>query len=184
MQPVKLLLLSISILVFFSCSMDYGDLRNNNTIGDDVPDSIIRDFLYTSVDNGNAVFRIYAAESKNYSQKNETQLKKVVFQELNSKKEIITQGTAEKGIIHTESNDAELSGSIIIYSADNEAEISSEYLYWKDSEKMLSGSENGKVKVLKDSGTEISGQGFTGDLKTKTFRFEKFVRGVYHNEDN
>ena len=184
MQVNKLFLISVSVLVFFSCSMDYGDIQNNNTIGDNIPDSIIRDFLYTSVDNGNVVFRIYAVESENYSQKNENQLKKVVFQELNNKKEIITEGTAEKGIIHTESNDAELSGSIIIYSADNEAEITSDYLYWKDSEKLLSGSENGKVKVLKDSGTEISGQGFTGDLKTKTFSFEKFVRGVYHNEDN
>ena len=184
MQAGKLLLLSISVLVFFSCSMDYGDIQKDNTIGDSIPDSIIKDFLYTSVDNGNTVFRIYAEVSENYSQKNENHLKKVIFQELNNQKEIITEGAAEQGIIYTESNDAKLSGSIIIYSADNEAEITSNYLYWKDSEKVLSGSENGKVKVLKDSGTEISGQGFTGDLKTKTFCFEKFVQGVYHNEDN
>jgi len=184
MRTVKLLLLSISALVFFSCSMDYGDIQNDNTLGDNVPDSIIRDFLYTSVDNGNPVFRIYAEESENYSQKNENNLKKVIFQELNNQKEIITEGTAEKGIIFTKSNDAELSGSIIIYSVGNQAEITSNYLYWKDSEKILLGSENGKVKIRKDSGTEISGQGFTGDLNTKTFSFENFVRGVYNNEDN
>ncbi len=184
MQVCKLFLISVSIVTLFSCSMDYGDIQNDNTIGDNIPDSIIKDFLYTSVDNGNTVFRIYAEISENYSQKKETQLKKVVFQELNPKNEIITEGTAEKGIIYTESNDTELSGSITIYSAENKAEITSDYMYWKDSEKILSGSINGKVTVIKDSGTEISGQGFKGDLKTKTFSFDKAVRGVYHNEDN
>jgi len=184
MQANKLFLLFASILVIVSCSMDYGDIQNTNTIGDNIPDSIIKDFLYTSVDNGSTVFRIYAEVSENYSQKSETNLKKVVFQELNKQNKIITEGTAENGIIHTESNNAELSGSIIIYSTKNEAEITSNYLYWNDGDKTLSGSTNGKVKVTKDSGTEISGEGFTGDMKTKTFSFERFVKGIYHNENN
>ena len=184
MHPCKLFLISLSIVVLFSCSMDYEDIQNDNAIGNNIPDSIIKDFLYTSVDDGSIVFRIYAEVSENYSQKNETHLKKVIFQELNTKNEIITEGTAEKGTIFTESNDAELSGSITIYSAENKAKITSDYMYWKDSEKILTGSVNGKVTIIKNSGTEISGKGFKGDLKTKTFNFENAVRGVYHNEDN
>ena len=164
--------------------MEYNDIEVEEELGDNIPDNVIENFSYTSVDNGSIIFRLYSQRAENYSQKNETILEKVVFREYNLKNEIVTEGTAAKGLIHTDSDDAELTGSLIIYSAENEAEITADYLYWNDAEKTLRGSDKGKVILLKDSGTQISGSGFTGNLKTKIFNFERDVKGIYHYEDD
>jgi len=184
MQRAKLLPLFIVFLFSLSCSLDYDEIEFAEKLGDNIPDNVIENFAYTSVNNGNIVFRLYAQRAETYSQKDKTILQDVIFREYNSDNKITTEGTAEKGIIHTDSDDAELSGSLIIYSADNEAEISADYLYWNDLEKTLSSSDNGNVKLIKDSGTEISGTGFKGDMKTKRFDFKSNVKGIYHYEED
>ena len=163
--------------------MEYNDIEIKDKFDENIPDNIIENFSYTSVDNGSIVFRLYSEKAENYNQKNETILDKVVFREYNINNDIVTEGTAEKGLIHTDSDDAELTGTRI-YSTENEAEINAEYLYWNDANKTLNSSENGIVKLFKDSGTQISGTGFKGDLKTKIFNFERDVTGIYKYEDN
>ncbi len=184
MYPFKLFILIPAIVLTVSCSIDYGDTGKEEEIGDNIPDTIISNFSYTSVDNGNIVFRISSLRAQNFSIKKETTLSGVVFREYNRKGEIITEGESEKGVIYTESDDAELTGSIRIYSAPNETEIIADYLFWNDSEKTLSGAGDGFVKMIRDSGTEISGRGFEGDIKTRLFTFEKDVNGLYHYEED
>lgn len=185
MTELKLLpLFLLAILVSLSCSLDYDEIEFAEKLGDNIPDNVIENFSYTSINDGKIVFRLYAQKAETYSQKNETILQNVVFREYNSDKGIATEGKAEKGIIHTDSDDAELSGSLIIYSSENEAEISAEYLYWNDLEKSLSGTDNGKVKLIKESGTQISGTGFKADMKTKRIDFKYNVEGIYHYEED
>lgn len=184
MQISKVLSFPLLSLIILSCSMDYSDAEIAEEIGENTPNSIIENFSYTSVDNGDVVFRLYSEKAENYSKKKETILYNVVFHEYNTDNELVTEGTAEKGVIYTESDDAELTGSLIIYSAANEAEITAEYLYWDDSAKSLTGSDNGNVKLLKDSGTEISGTGFYGDMRSKIFSFDKNVNGIYRYEED
>ena len=183
MQINKLLVFPMAIVIL-SCSIDHSDIEIAEEIGENIPDSVIENFSYTSVDNGSIIFRLYSKKAENYSKKKETILYYVVFHEYNTDNELVTEGTAEKGVIYTESDDAELTGSLIIYSAANEAEITAEYLYWDDSAKSLTGSDNGNVKLLKDSGTEISGTGFYGDLRSKIFSFDKNVNGIYRYEED
>ncbi|MCK5672205.1 MAG: LPS export ABC transporter periplasmic protein LptC [Spirochaetales bacterium] len=184
MQIIKLLIFVLFISLFSSCSMQYDEIDLDKELGDNIPDNIIENFSYTSVDNGNIIFRMYSIKAENYSKRNETILNNIVFREYNLHNEIVTEGTAEKGLIHTDTDDAELTGSLIIYSTENEAEITADYLYWNDSEKTLTGSENGYVKLLKNSGTQITGTGFSGDMKSKKFIFENNVKGIYHYEDD
>ncbi len=180
----KLVILALIIMLMISCSIDYGETVESEEIGTNIPDTIIDNFSYTSVDNGNTVFRISAGTAENYSIKKETVLTGVVFREYKPDGEIISEGKSEKGVIYTESDNAELTGSILIYSTINETEISADYLYWNDSEKTLSGSTNGYVKMIRDSGTEISGSGFSGDIQTRVFTFERDVNGLYHYEED
>jgi len=184
MQAAKLLIFLLIPFFSLSCSMDYEDIEFTEELGDNIPDNVIEDFSYTSVENGNIVFRLYSQKAENYSKKNETILNNIVFREYNSKNEILTEGTAERGLIHTDTDNTELTGSLIIYSTENETKITADYLYWNDSEKTLRGSGNGKVKLLKDSGTLITGTGFSGDMKTKNFNFERNVKGIYHYEED
>ena len=184
MQRNKIFVFIIFAIFFQSCSMDYEIMEAAEELGENIPDNVIEKIIYTSVDNGSVVFRLYAQKAENYSQKNETILYTVVFREYNLNNEIVTEGTAQKGLIYTNTDDAELAGSLVIYSLENETEIQADYLYWNDSEKTLKGSINGNVKLLKDSGASISGTGFSGDMKTKLFNFESNVTGIYHDEED
>ena len=183
MQGYKILVLIIFVIIVQSCSMDYENMEAAEELGQNIPDNVIENFFYTRVDNGSVVFRLYSKKAENYSQKNETILYEVIFREYNLNNDIATEGTAETGLLHTDSDDAELTGTLI-YSTENEVEINAEYLYWNDANKTLSGSENGIVKLFKDSGTQISGTGFKGDLRTKFFNFERDVKGIYKYEDD
>ncbi len=107
MQAAELLIFLLIPLFSLSCSMDYDDIEFVEVLGDNIPDNVIENFSYTSVENGNIVFRLYSQKAENYSKKNETILNNIVFREYNSKNEIVNEGTAVKGLIHTDTDDTE-----------------------------------------------------------------------------
>ena len=96
--------------------MQYDEIDLDKELGDIIPGNIIENFSYTSVDNGNIIFRMYSIKAESYSKRNETILNNIVFREYDLNNEIVTEGTAESGLMHTDTDDAELTGSIIIYS--------------------------------------------------------------------
>ena len=84
MQINKVLALSLLSIGILSCSIDYSDAQIAEEMGENTPNSIIENFSYTSVDNGDILFRVYAEKAEDYSKKKETILNKVIFQEYNS----------------------------------------------------------------------------------------------------
>ena len=91
---------------------------------------------------------------------------------------------AGKGIFHTDTEDAEIIGSVFVYSIANEASVEAEKLYWDSRNRILKGDPEDRVRIIRDNGSEISGTGFTGDLKTLTFLFEKSVSGTFIDEED
>jgi len=130
--------LSILILMI-SCSIDYGDSILPDKIMDDTPDNILYHFLYTESSKGNKDFSIYADKAEIYNARKQTVLTDVVFQQYDSNGTVVTEGKADKGLIFTETNNAELSGDLRIYSSAEEAEIKTSYLFWNNEDKTLTG---------------------------------------------
>lgn len=171
------------LLIMASCSLDYSSVYTTEEMSADIPDSILYEFVHTSVKDGTPVFRLSAGTAYIYNKKEETQLLDILFQEFDRKGEIITEGRADEALFFTESENAEFWGNLFFYSLSEEASFQTEYLYWNDEEKRLIGRDNGEVLIQRDSGTEISGTGFEAEARTRIVTFAGPVSGTYVLED-
>lgn len=181
---MKYLLVSIlTILIFAGCSLDYSSSFLSDDMSEDIPDSILTEFIHTSVKNGLPVFRLYAGKAAMYNKKEETQLSEIIFIEYDGKGEVITEGSAESAVFFTESEDAEFWGNLYFYSLAEEASFSAPYLFWSNTEKKLTGNDNDQVFIQQDTGTAVRGIGFEAQARTRQVTFSGAVTGTYVIED-
>ena len=170
--------LTLTILIA-SCSIDYGDNSLPDKLLEDVPDNILYDFIYTKNEDSHKSLSIYAHKAEIFEEKQQTILSGVVFQQFDNNSNITAEGKAEKGILFTSNDNVEISGEIVIYSSQEEAELATSYLFWNKDAKILEGKSDTGIKITRDSGTVISGKGFTGDMTTKTYSLNSDVTGEY-----
>ena len=175
--------LILLLFLFFGCSLDYQAAMGEDTLSEDIPDMIMSGFNHVVFSGGTPSFRLYAGEAQSYTKIKKTLLTDVFFQEMDAEGKVITEGSATKAVFFTDTENAEFSGDIKVYSLKEETFITTDYLYWNDAERLLTGPEEGWVHLKQDSGTELEGIGFVGDLSSKTFFFSKDVSGVYVFEE-
>ncbi len=177
------LILLISVFSF-SCSIDYGDSILPDEMKEDIPDNILRSFLYTENSDGHKTFSLYAAKAEIFNTKEQTILTDVVFQQFDSNGNLIAEGRSDRGVIFQDNDNAEMRGNIQIYSSREEAELSTSYLYWDNEENTLTGRQDTPMTIKKDSGTVLSGRDFSADMRTKTYFLGSRVHGEYIYEEN
>ncbi|RKX87991.1 MAG: LPS export ABC transporter periplasmic protein LptC [Spirochaetes bacterium] len=177
------LILLISIFSL-SCSIDYGDSILPDEMKEDIPDNILRGFLYTENSDGHKTFSLYASKAETFNTKEQTILTDVVFQQFDSTGALITEGRSDRGVIYQDNDNAEMRGNIQIYSSQEEAELSTSYLYWDNEEKTLTGKQDTAMTIKKDSGTVLSGRDFSADMRTKTYFLGNRVHGEYVYEED
>src|SRR6056297_1666929 len=128
--------LLMGFVFYSSCSLDYQQEQLVNEMEESIPDSIIYSFEHTAVENGAPLFRLIAEEAALYGEKKRTELSDVQFYEFDKEGAIVTEGTADEAVIFTESEDAELTGDLQVYSLREEAEIFCDYMYWNNEQKL------------------------------------------------
>ena len=178
MRSSRSLLLLVP-LVLFGCSLDYRTGQTGGTPAADTPDTILYDFTTTSVRGQEPYFRIKAAEAETFDKKNITSLTKVSFEEFDSEGKVIARGTADHAIYHTDTKNAELTGHLDVYSSQEKARITTDYLEWNDKNHTLTVKPDVPVSIVKDDGSNIEATGFEADLRTRTIRFTSDVRGTF-----
>ncbi len=171
------------MLLTFSCSINYDESSIADKILKDTPDTVLYSFIYTESDNDHKSFSIYADKAMTFDTKQQTFLEGVVFQQFDKNNKIITEGKADKGIIFTENNNAEISGNIKIYTSREKAQLETSSLYWDNENKTLTGKPDAAITIIKDSGTVIQGKDFQGDMRLKIYTLDGGVTGEYINEE-
>ncbi len=179
------ILLSVTLffILFYSCSINYDENMLPEKMMENIPDNVLYNFIYTENENGHKSFSIYADKAEIFDKKQQTILTGVVFQQFNKDNVPVSEGRSDTGIIFTENNNAELTGNLKIYSSSEETELETSYLYWDNDKKTLTGKPDKKIRITKDSGTVITGKGFTGDMKTKIYFLNSEVTGEYVYEE-
>lgn len=180
----KLVRLLVFSLFAAGCSLDYSSVLVTDDMSEEIPDSILLEFSHTSVKNGLPMFRLYSGQAYIYNQKEETQLSEVVFQEFDSKGDLITEGKADRALFFTDTENAEFWGDLYFYSLAEEASFSTTYLYWNSEEKKLIGKEENQIVITRDTGTEIRGTGFEAEARSRTVHFSGAVIGSYVQEED
>ncbi|GAB1431473.1 hypothetical protein MASR2M29_00980 [Spirochaetota bacterium] len=174
-------------LALCSCRLDYGTGLDKD-LSEEIPDTVVYDFVHTVAENGSPRFNLKAKRAESYQAKKLMRLYSVSFIEYAGgssldQEQILSEGKADRAVFYTDTESAELSGSVYLYSAKEKSTIRSSYLEWNGESRILSSRADAVSSIYNEEGSGISGSGFGVDANRRSFGFDKHVDGQYSNSD-
>jgi len=166
-------------LLLISCTLDYEQARVAESIPGQTPETILIDFTHTVVSGGRIWVILEADRAETYSERKEIVLEGVYFREYDEEGYLLTEAQAERAVFSTDSEDATVSGSIVIYSQEEKASLQASQLFWTREGRRLIAEDGQTVRLQKDDGSFVEGQGFSADFRRKKLEFASRVRGSY-----
>ncbi len=145
---------------------------------EEAPTAVFTNYSHTVVVRGKRNFVLAAARAELYESAKRTTLEGVTFSEYDPDSgELLSLGQAESAVYHTDTKDAEFSGSVRLESKRQDAVLQGEYLRWIDKDKRLEGRLDRTVTVSRADGSRVSGAGFEADARKRSFAFRESVEG-------
>jgi LPS export ABC transporter protein LptC len=183
MNEARVVLLSILVLFALSCSLDYEQARVAESIPGQIPETILFEFTHTVVSEGRVWVILEAKRAETYGERNEIILEDVYFREYGEEGNLLTEAWAERAVFATDSEDATVSGSIRIYSHEEQASLQAGRISWISEGRRLIADDGQTVRLQKDDGSYVEGEGFSADFRRKKLEFSSRVRGSYVREE-
>ena len=136
-------------------------------------------------DSGDDPLRVYPYRRvrETYSERNEIILQDVFFREYDQEGNLLTEAQADRAVFATDSENATVSGSIQIYSHEEQASLQAGRLSWVSDGRRLVADDGQTVRLQKDDGSYVEGEGFSADFRRKRLEFSSRVRGSYVREE-
>jgi LPS export ABC transporter protein LptC len=144
----------------------------------ELPAAVFSGYEHTVVVRGKPEFQLKAERAEFYETSKKTLLSGVSFSEFDPDTgELLSQGRADEAVYHTDTKDAEFSGSVRLESRKQDAILEGEYLRWIDKDKRLEGRLDRTVTIGRADGSKVSGAGFEADARRRSFAFRESVEG-------
>ncbi len=171
------------LAVLSGCSLDYGAAMAED-LAADVPDTVVVGFSHTIVENGSPRFRLEAERGESYQAQKKMKLTGVRFVEYAAGgaaggAEATAEGRADSAVFYTDTESAELSGSVRFRSATDGVTVESGYLEWDGEARLLSSRAETVTTLSDDDGTSLSGSGFGADAARRSFSFGNRADGRF-----
>ena len=183
MNAARTVLWIILMLFCMSCSLDYEQARVAESIPGQIPETILFEFTHTVVSGGRVWVILEAARAETYSERNEIILQDIFFREYDQEGNLLTEAQADRAVFATDSENATVSGSIQIYSHEEQASLQAGRLSWVSDGRRLVADDGQTVRLQKDDGSYVEGEGFSADFRRKRLEFSSRVRGSYVREE-
>lgn len=164
-------------LLLYSCSL--AGLASQVAAGEEEqPTAVFSDYAHTVVVRGRKNFVLKADKAQLFQTSKRTLLKGVTFSEYDPDTgELLSLGKADEAVYHTDTKDAEFSGSVRLESKRQDAVLQGEFLRWIDKDKKLEGRLDRTVTISRKDGSNVSGAGFEVDTRRRSFSFRESVEG-------
>jgi|GEM_PF-439714 len=170
-------LAAAAVLVISACSLngyDTGGISSQQ----ELPSASFTDYTHTVVEGGKKLLELKAASAQLYGTSKKTVLTDVRFSEYDTGSgELVSFGQADEAVYHTDTKDAEFSGSVVLESLRQDAVLRGEYLRWIDKDKRLEGRLDRTVTISRSDGSFVSGAGFEASGLDRSFSFRESVEG-------
>jgi LPS export ABC transporter protein LptC len=164
------------------CSLDYEEAMVRETMADTIPDLVLYNLEHVIVSDGKVIARLEAARALQYDKRNETQLEDVHFRELDDQGQVQTEVWADRAVWHRDTEDAEATGDIYLYSNKEEASVLAQSLRWTKADRVLAAEPGDRVLLRREDGSELEGTSFRADFRSSEVHLDA-ARGVYVYED-
>lgn len=171
----KIIITVITLFFIMGCSFNYADAHLEDTLDEQMPDIVLIDAKLVFI-RGTEV-TIESDRIEIFSKQKQQSMFNVIFKEVSNNGEIRIEGNADQISIETESNNITMLGNIHARSNQDETELTSEYLYWNDEDRIITGSPILPVSIKKDIGSTISGYDFRGDAEKREITIGGNVQG-------
>jgi LPS export ABC transporter protein LptC len=149
----------------------------------EAPYAVFAGYAHTAVVRGARNFVLKAERAELYEKSRKAVLSGVSFAEYDPDTgELLSQGTAEGAVYHTDTKDAEFSGSVRLESKRQDAVLEGEKLAWIDKDKKLVGGLDRTVTIGRSDGSRVGGAGFEADSRRRAFSFRGGVSGTIVEE--
>jgi LPS export ABC transporter protein LptC len=168
-----------AVLLVCGCSLNYDEAKLEEQASGGIPDTVATRIVHRINKEGRLSLQMEATRAETFNSTNTTVLSNAHFVEYDRDGNAATEGSARKVIYHSDTENAEISGSVRVHSASEKGNVSAESLSWVNKEKRLSAPPGETVLIRKDDGSFISGTGFTGDFRTRQVTFSGPVKGSY-----
>ncbi len=166
-------------LILAGCSLDYGAAMAED-LAEDVPDTVVIGFSHTVVENGSPRFRLEAERGESYQVQKKMKLTGVSFTEYEpGTRNISAQGSADSAVFFTDTESAELTGSVRFHSSQDGVTVESGYLEWDGQARLLRSRAETMTSLRDDDGSSLSGAGFSADANRRSFTFGNRADGRY-----
>lgn len=149
----------------------------------EAPYAVFSNYAHTVVVRGSRNFELRAKKAELYEKSKRAILSDVSFAEYDPDSgELMSRGKADYAVYHTDTKDAEFSGSVSLESRRQDVSLAGERLAWNDKEKKLVGGLDRTVSIGRSDGSWVSGAGFEAEARTKSFSFKESVSGILAGE--
>lgn len=169
----KVFLLILSTVLFFSCSLKYGE---NVNVEDSTPEFVFQDTTITRYEDKKITVEISAGTLEQYKDSSETFAKDVEFTAYDDDGEVRTDGTCGYLFTDTDKEIYELYDNIELYNHDDETKFFADVLKWNAKNEQLTSGRGNNVRIETED-TVMHGSGFSASGISKTFVFTGSVTG-------
>jgi LPS export ABC transporter protein LptC len=177
-------MLGISLVFWgvLGCSFDYGEGALEN---EEQPDIIMKEVEYVRVRNGDPLVRFMAESAERYEKRQTMELKNFSFEQFEHHGEDINAiGEAGTASVELDSGNIRLRDGVRLEVDSEDITIATPSLDWQDKEKRLFAGEDEWVDMYRSDGTNFSGQGFSANVRDRTWGFASGIQGTYIWEDD
>lgn len=179
---MKKLILSIFIILVFSCTFDYGD---TDTTERTLPDLVMRNVEYVRVRSADPIARIRAERVERYDEQGRMNLENFSFEQFGERgEEVNSFGSAGFASVDIETVDIFMARGVRIEIESEDIIVETNQLNWIDEQRILSTGEEEKVNIYQQTGTSFTGTGLRVDARRRTWEFSGPVSGTYVHEDD
>lgn len=175
----RTVLAAIAAALLASCSLDYSGAEIEEAATERLPDTVATGLVHRVVKNSRTALEIAADRAETWEAPRRTVLEGASFIEYSRDGSPAVEGRAGRVVFHTDTEDAEISGRVSVYSHLEEAGIETEALDWKSDPRLLTAPPRNRVVITGDDGSRLEGTGFTGDFRRREFVFTGPVQGTY-----
>lgn len=173
----------VLFLIFPSCTFDYRSAMVDEDLSKELPSSVLLNLSQTIVENGRIILQAEVERAEIYDDLDKTVFQGLFFAEYGREGEKLTEGWAENGAYYNDTENAEFSGSVYIYSLTEETGIRAGNLAWDNEKRLLTTPPDATVTIERDDGSRLSGQGLEADLRLRKIVLDRGVSGTYYSED-
>jgi LPS export ABC transporter protein LptC len=179
LPALRAAVLAAALLPIGGCSLSYDESRAAEQAAPEIPDTVMLGFTHTVVSEGRVWVRLSAQRAEGYDQSKKIVLSGVRFQEFDSQGRLSTEAAADRAVYHSDSENAEVSGNILIRSPEEKASLSAESLAWIKEGRRLSSGPGQSVRLAKEDGSFLEGRGFQADFRRRRLEFAQGASGGY-----